>query len=130
MTAAQTFSRSDSLQASRPLQIGMVVYSRLTLLDLIGPHAALGMHGITHLVAEDLEPVVSDFGIALIPTTIYEECPKDLDVLFVPGGEGTADAMEDPKLLAFLRERADTARYVTAVCSGSLILAAAGLLQG
>jgi cyclohexyl-isocyanide hydratase len=81
-------------------------------------------------VAERLEPVPSDSGIALIPTTTYEQCPKDLDVLFVPGGMGTADAMEDVKLLAFLRSRAATARYVTSVCSGSLILAAAGLLQG
>jgi cyclohexyl-isocyanide hydratase len=74
-----------------------------------------------------LEPVTSDSGIALVPTTTYEQCPKDLDVLFVPGGEGTGDAMEDAKLLAFLRSRAATARYVTSVCSGSLILAAAGL---
>jgi len=130
MTAEQTFSRPDSLQVPAPLQIGMVIYPRLTLLDLIGPQTALGMHGITHLVAERLEPVVSDSGIALIPTTTYEECPRDLDVLFVPGGEGTADAMEDATLLAFLRNRAETARYVTSVCSGSLILAAAGVLQG
>ena len=130
MTTATTFSRYRALQGPQPLQIGMVVYPRLTLLDLIGPQTALGMHGVTHLVAERLEPVVSDSGIALIPTTTYDECPRDLDVLFVPGGEGTADAMENPKLLAFVRNRAETARYVTSVCSGSLILAAAGVLQG
>lgn len=113
-----------------PLQIAMVVYPKLTLLDLIGPQTALGLHGVTHLVAERLDPVTSDSGIALIPTTTYEECPTDLDVLFVPGGEGTAEAMEDARLLAFLRSRAETARYVTSVCSGSLILAAAGVLQG
>jgi cyclohexyl-isocyanide hydratase len=108
----------------------MVVYPKLTLLDLVGPQTALGLHGVTHLVADRLEPVVSDSGIALIPTTTYEQCPTDLDVLFVPGGEGTAEAMEDAKLLAFLRNHAETARYVTSVCSGSLILAAAGVLQG
>lgn len=113
-----------------PLQIAMVVYPKLTLLDLIGPQTALGLHGVTHLVAERLDPVTSDSGIALIPTTTYEGCPTDLDVLFVPGGEGTAEAMEDARLLAFLRSRAETARYVTSVCSGSLILAAAGVLQG
>ena len=75
-----------------PLQIAMVVYPKLTLLDLIGPQTALGLHGVTHLVAERLDPVTSDSGIALIPTTTYEECPTDLDVLFVPGGEGTAGA--------------------------------------
>ena len=121
---------APSFPGPEPLQIGMVVYPGLTLLDLIGPQTALGMHGVTHLVAERLEPVQSDSGIALIPTTTYEQCPKDLDVLFVPGGMGTADAMEDVRLLAFLRSRAATARYVTSVCSGSLILAAAGLLQG
>jgi cyclohexyl-isocyanide hydratase len=121
---------APSFPGPEPLQIGMVVYPGLTLLDLIGPQTALGMHGVTHLVAERLEPVPSDSGIALIPTTTYEQCPKDLDVLFVPGGMGTADAMEDVRLLAFLRSRAATARYVTSVCSGSLILAAAGLLQG
>jgi cyclohexyl-isocyanide hydratase len=112
------------------LQIAMVVYPKLTLLDLVGPQTALALHGVTHLVAERLEPVMSDSGIAVIPTTTYERCPTDLDVLFVPGGEGTADAMEDAKLLAFLRNRAATAHYVTSVCSGSLILAAAGILQG
>jgi cyclohexyl-isocyanide hydratase len=124
MTGPQTVSHPE------PLQIGMVVYPNLTLLDLIGPQTALGMHGVTHLVAEHLEPVRSDSGIALIPSTTYEQCPKDLDVLFVPGGLGTADAMEDARLLAFLQNSAETARYVTSVCSGSLILAAAGLLQG
>ena len=130
MTAEQTFSRTEPVQSLPPLQIAMVVYPKLTLLDLIGPQTALGLHGVTHLVAERLEPVVSDSGIALIPTTTYEQCPTDLDVLFVPGGEGTAEAMKDGKLLAFLRNRAETARYVTSVCSGSLILAAAGVLQG
>jgi cyclohexyl-isocyanide hydratase len=130
MTAEQTFSRTEPVQSLPPLQIAMVVYPKLTLLDLIGPQTALGLHGVTHLVAERLEPVISDSGIALIPTTTYEQCPTDLDVLFVPGGEGTAEAMEDGKLLAFLRNRAETARYVTSVCSGSLILAAAGVLQG
>ncbi len=130
MTTAQTFSRPDPPQNPAPLQIGMVIYPRLTLLDLVGPQTVFGMHGVTHLVAERLEPVTSDSGVALLPTTTYEQCPKELDVLFVPGGEGTAEAMQDSKLLAFLRSRAERARYITSVCSGSLILAAAGLLQG
>jgi cyclohexyl-isocyanide hydratase len=130
MRPAQAFSRPEPEQSLPPLQIAMVVYPKLTLLDLVGPQTALGLHGVTHIVADRLEPVASDSGIALIPTTTYEQCPTDLDVLFVPGGEGTAAAMEDAKLLAFLRSRAETARYITSVCSGSLILAAAGVLQG
>lgn len=113
-----------------PLQVGMLLYPGLTLLDLIGPQTTLGMHGQTHLIAKTLDPVVSDSGIAIVPTTTYDGCPHDLDVLFVPGGMGTADVMEDTATLHFLEERARTARYVTSVCSGSLILAAAGLLRG
>jgi transcriptional regulator GlxA family with amidase domain len=108
----------------------MLLYPGLTLLDLIGPQTALGIHGQTHLVSKSLEPVPSDSGIAIVPTATYEDCPRELDVLFVPGGMGTADAMEDVDTLCFLAARASTAGYVTSVCSGSLILAAAGLLEG
>src|SRR6185436_12103163 len=113
-----------------PLQIGMLLYPGLTLLDLIGPQTTLGIHGQTHLIAKSLEPIASDSGIAIVPTTTYDECPRKLDELFVPGGMGTAEVMEDADTLRLLDARARTAGYVTSVCSGSLILAAAGLLQG
>jgi cyclohexyl-isocyanide hydratase len=73
--------------------------------------------------------VLSDSGIALVPTTTYANCPKQLDLLFVPGGDVSA-AMVDQAALQFLTERAPQARYVTSVCTGSLVLAAAGLLNG
>jgi cyclohexyl-isocyanide hydratase len=120
----------EPLAGPEPLQIGMLLYPGLTLLDLIGPQTTLGMHGQTHLISKSLEPIASDSGIAIVPTTTYDECPRELDVLFVPGGMGTADVMEDVDTLRFLKARASTAGYVTSVCSGSLILAAAGLLQG
>lgn len=113
-----------------PLQIGMLLYPGLTLLDLVGPQAALGMHGQTHLVWKTLDPVPSDSGPSLVPTTTLAECPLDLDVLFVPGGLGTAEVLEDAEVLRFLAERGPRAKYVTSVCSGSIILAAAGLLDG
>lgn len=113
-----------------PLQIGMLLYPGLTLLDLAGPQAALGMHGQTHLAWKTLDPVPSDSGPALVPTTTFAVCPLDLDVLFVPGGLGTNVFLDDADVLRFLRERAPRAKYVTSVCSGSLILAAAGLLDG
>jgi cyclohexyl-isocyanide hydratase len=113
-----------------PLQIAMLIYPGVTLLDFVGPLTALGPHGPTHLVAKSRAPVISDSGVAVLPTATLEECPRDLDVLFVPGGFGTADAMADHELLAFLADRGARAGYVTSVCSGSLILAAAGLLQG
>jgi cyclohexyl-isocyanide hydratase len=113
-----------------PLQIGMLIYPGMTLLDLSGPQAALGMHGKTHLVWKTMEPVPTDSGISLLPTATFADCPDDLDVLFVPGGFGTNEAMVDAEVLRFLADRGPRARYVTSVCSGSLILAAAGLLDG
>ena len=113
-----------------PLQIGMLLYPDFTLLDLTGPQAVLGMHGKTHLLWKTLDAVSSDTGISLNPTTTFRDCPDDLDILFVPGGMGTAQALEDPEILRFVANRAARARYVTSVCSGSLILGAAGLLRG
>jgi cyclohexyl-isocyanide hydratase len=113
-----------------PLQIGMLLYPGFTLLDLAGPQAVLGIHGKTHLVWKTLDTVPTDSGIGIQPTTLFGDCPDDLDILFVPGGLGTGDAMEDKEILQFLKDRAARARYVTSVCSGSLILAAAGLLRG
>lgn len=112
------------------LEVGMLLYPGLTLLDLIGPQSVLGMHGRTHLLWKTLDAVSSDSGIAIQPTTTWRDCPRALDVLFVPGGFGTADAVEDAETLAFLAGLAPHARYVTSVCSGSLVLAAAGLLRG
>jgi cyclohexyl-isocyanide hydratase len=113
-----------------PLQIGMLLYPDFTLLDLTGPQAVLGLHGKTHLLWKTLDAVPSDTGVSLNPTTTFADCPDDLDILFVPGGFGTARAMEDPEILRFLANRAARARYVTSVCSGSILLGAAGLLRG
>jgi cyclohexyl-isocyanide hydratase len=118
------------ITSPNPLQIGMLLYPGLTMLDLIGPQAAFHMHGQTHLAWKTLDPVPSDSGVAILPTTTFADCPLDLDVLFVPGGLGTAEVLEDAESLRFLAERAPRARYVTSVCSGSIILAAAGLLKG
>ena len=102
----------------------------MTLLDLVGPQTALGFHGRTYLVAKSLEPIRTDGGISILPTTTYADCPRNLDVLLVPGGSGTNDLMQDEEALAFLAESGRSARYITSVCSGSVVLAAAGLLEG
>jgi cyclohexyl-isocyanide hydratase len=83
----------------------------------------------THLVAKDLTPVASDTVLTIQPTTTFADCPQ-LDVICVPGGVGTDALLNDEETLAFLRKQAKTARYVTSVCTGSLILGAAGLLKG
>ena len=125
MSSVPTMPGSQS-----PLQVAMLIYPGMTLRDLAGPQAALGMHGKTHLVWKTMEPVPTDSGISLLPTATFADCPDDLDVLFVPGGFGSNEAMEDAEVLRFLAERGPRARYVTSVCSGSLILGAAGLLDG
>ena len=121
---------SETPVAAPPLKIGMLVYPGLTLLDLSGPQTALAHHGETFILGKTLDPIVSDSGIIVTPTTSFADCPDHLDMLFAPGGYGTYDVMEDPETLEFFRENGKTARYITSVCSGSLILAAAGLLDG
>lgn len=113
-----------------PLEIAMLVYPNMTLLDLVGPHQTFAHHGRIHLVWESLEPILTDSGMTIMPTATFDDCPRDLDVLFAPGGGGTFDVIENPRALTFMRDRAQGAKYVTSVCSGSLILAAAGLLDG
>jgi cyclohexyl-isocyanide hydratase len=111
--------------------IGMLLFPRLTQLDLTGPYEVLARLPRTqvHLMAKSLEPVRTDRGMMIVPTIIYAECPQ-LDIVMVPGGPGQQDLMEDEATLDFLRRQARGAKYVTAVCTGSLVLGAAGLLKG
>jgi putative intracellular protease/amidase len=114
-------------------QIAMVVYPGMTALDLVGPQYMLaGLMGAkVHLVAESTVPVMVDTGFAITPTLSFADCPAELDIILVPGGgQGTLVAAQDRRLLQFLRERGTTAKLVTSVCTGSLVLGAAGLLRG
>ena len=114
-------------------KIAMLLYPGFTALDLVGPQYFFAnlMGASVQLVAKDRTPVMSDTGLAIVPTATLEECPADLDVLFVPGsGGGVLDAMEDPALVAFVADRGARAKWVTSVCTGSLLLARAGLLTG
>ena len=114
-------------------QIAMLIYPGMTAMDLIGPHSMFGalMGAKVLLVAKSPDPVTSDAGVTITPTATFETCPKDLTVLFTPGGTaGTLAAAVDPETRAFMADRGARAKYVTSVCSGSLILGAAGLLKG
>lgn len=114
-------------------QIGMLMYPGMTALDFVGPQFMFaGLIGVKmHHVAKTMKPVLGDSGLSLMPTTTLADCPRDLDILFVPGGgEGTLAAMRDDELLAFLADRGSRAKLVTSVCTGSLVLGAAGLLRG
>jgi cyclohexyl-isocyanide hydratase len=111
--------------------IGMLIFPRLTQLDMTGPYEVLARLPDTkvELVARTLDPVTTDRGMQIVPTATYDSCPP-LDVVMVPGGPGQQDLMEDEAALSFLRKQAATAQYVTSVCTGSLVLGAAGLLKG
>jgi cyclohexyl-isocyanide hydratase len=107
------------------------MFPGLTQLDLTAPYEVFNRMPDTRvlLVASSDAPVRTEWGLMLLPDATFSDAPE-LDVLCVPGGWGVNAALEDAHLLAFLRERAPRARYVTSVCSGALLLGAAGLLSG
>lgn len=124
----------SDLSSGEALVIGMLVYPEMYLLDFIGPLSVFEslMNREIHLLWKNQEPISGTSSHTQItPTTTFENCPKHLDVLFVPGGvPGTFTMMEDLEVLSFLAEKGKSARYVSSVCTGSLILGAAGLLEG
>jgi cyclohexyl-isocyanide hydratase len=111
--------------------IGMLIFPRLTQLDMTGPYEVLARLPNTKvlLVAHTMAPVKTDRGMEIVPTITFAECPQ-LDIVMVPGGPGQQDLMEDEGVLEFLRKQSAEAKYVTSVCTGSLVLGAAGLLKG
>jgi cyclohexyl-isocyanide hydratase len=116
--------------SEKPLEIGMLLYPGLTLLDLIGPHTVFSWFANIHLVWKTTDLVRTDTGIGVKPNATFATCPRELDILFVPGGFGQQNLMADSEVIAFLADRGARAKFVTSVCSGSLLLGAAGLLQG
>lgn len=114
-------------------QIAMLLYPEFTALDLVGPyHMFSSLWGATvHLVAATKDPVRGQNGITFVPSLTLDETPADLDILFVPGGDtGTLKVMQDPKLIAWVADRARRAKLVASVCTGSMILGQAGVLRG
>lgn len=117
--------------SDQTINIGFLLFPKLTQLDLTGPVQVLSrMPGAkVHLIWKTLDPVPSDTPISILPTMKMSECPQ-LDVICVPGGSGADDMANDEEVLDFLRKQAEGARYVTSVCTGALVLGAAGLLDG
>jgi cyclohexyl-isocyanide hydratase len=113
------------------LQIGFVMFPRVTQLDFTGPLQVVSRipNAKVHLVWKRIEPVSSDTALMITPTATFADCPQ-LDVICVPGGVGTDDMVNDAEMLAFLRRQATGAKFITSVCTGSLVLGAAGLLDG
>lgn len=114
-----------------PLHIGFLLFPEVTQLDLTGPVQILSRvpGAKIHLVWKILEPVMTDAGFSINPNATFADCPQ-LDVLCVPGGVGVVPLINDPITIAFLRKQATNARYVASVCTGSVVLGAAGLLDG
>lgn len=111
--------------------IGFVIFPDVTQLDFTGPLQVL--HRVpdarVHIAAKTLSPVPSDCGLGLMPTTTFDTCPQ-LDLICVPGGTGVLGAMRDQDTVAFVKRQAETAKYVTSVCTGAFVLGTAGLLRG
>jgi putative intracellular protease/amidase len=114
------------------MQIAAVLFDRLTALDVIGPYEVLQRlpDAVVTFVGHRKGEVRTDNGfLGLTVDATFDEVPRP-DVIVVPGGIGTRALLDDEPLLAWLRQAHETSRYTTSVCTGSLVLGAAGLLQG
>jgi cyclohexyl-isocyanide hydratase len=121
------------IMPSKPMEVALVVYPGFFPFDVLGTKAVFDQLLSTnvHIVSKDLNPVAAGRHVQLLPSKTFETCPTNLDVLFLPGGgDGTVAAMRDPAMMAFLKKQAPTTRYITSICTGSLVLGAAGLLKG
>ena len=112
--------------------IGFILYPRFTALDFIGPYEVLsrlpGHKAI--VIAQSSAPVPAEQGpVAVAPEFTFDEAPP-LDVLLIPGGPGQLEQMGNEALRAYLRSAAESARLVTSVCTGALLLGDADLLKG
>ncbi|MBP2336959.1 transcriptional regulator GlxA family with amidase domain [Saccharothrix coeruleofusca] len=117
------------------MDLAFVLYPEFTALDLIGPLDVLGHQGLVgqeevrvHFVAATREPVRSDVGLTVTPSTTFDELAR-ADVVVVPGGD-VRQALAGGQVSAWLREVHPTATWTTSVCTGSILLADAGLLAG
>lgn len=114
------------------LQIGFLIYPDVIQLDVMGAYQVLAFPPNTqvYLIWKTLKAIASNEGLIITPTITFEDCPP-LDIVVVPGGGlGQVEVMRDPEILSFLQKQSATAQYVTSICTGSIILAKAGLLQG
>ena len=111
--------------------IGLLLFPDLTQLDLTGPYEVFTKfpEAKVHLVWKTLDPIAAGGGMTITPTITFADCPA-LDLICVPGGSGVNALLNDADGLAFVKRQASSARYVTSVCTGALVLGAAGLLQG
>jgi cyclohexyl-isocyanide hydratase len=121
------------MNESKREKIVLVAYPGMTALDMLGPQTLFCcMTGATVMIAaQTRDPVTCDTGLKLIPDVDFDSCPRDVDLFLLPGGlDGTTAAMKDRRTIEFVGELGAHSKYVTSVCTGSLILGTAGLLKG
>ncbi|HEV8679920.1 MAG TPA: DJ-1/PfpI family protein [Stellaceae bacterium] len=113
------------------LRSGLLIFPNMTQLDLTGPYEILARlpDAETLLIWKTLDPVRTEHGLTILPQATFATCGR-LDLVLVPGGGGMNPLLEDREVHDFLRRTAATARYVVGICTGSLVLGAAGLLRG
>lgn len=113
------------------LNIGFLVFPNVQQLDLTGPYEVFSSAADVrvHLLWKDLAPLRSATGLMLSPTMTLGDCPQ-LDLICIPGGAGVNALLNDRQVLDFVRAQAAGAQFVTSVCTGSLVLGMAGLLEG
>ena len=113
------------------VKIGLLLFPGVQLLDFVGPYETFKAtpEAETLLIGADMQPLTASCGLPLQPTVSFDDCPQ-LDVICVPGGAGVNPLLRDEGTLSFIQKQAEGARYITSVCTGSLLLGAAGLLKG
>lgn len=114
-------------------RIIFMIYPGFTALDMVGPPHMLSalMGAKVQIVAKTRDPVRADTGLTIVPDASFDDCDEAADIFCLPGGTlGTLAVMRDPASLGFVKHVGGTARLITSVCTGSLILGAAGLLDG
>lgn len=118
-------------QPTSVIKIGMMLFPSFSESEFMAPCGIFSYLPNTQIyrLAPTLDPIYSDSGFPLIPNASFNKAPE-LDVLFVAGGLGVTAKLEDVEFLRFLQRQSKQAQYVTSIGSGSLLLAAAGLLQG
>lgn len=121
--------RMDS--SKTPISVAFLLFPGVTQLDLTGPAQVLSRLGNARLdlVWSSRDPVPTDAGFSIVPTATFEDV-MEVDIVCVPGGIGVTSVMKDTAAMAWLQKVGRDARWVTSVCTGSLILGAAGLLEG
>ncbi len=113
------------------MKIGFLLFENVTQLDFTAPFEVFARMPEAEilLISKNMNAVKSDKGLSVLPTHTFENCPQ-LDLICVPGGGGISDVIEDEPSLKFLKKQAQNAKYITSVCTGSIVLAVAGLLDG